>query len=138
MNLNEDFKKILEDISDFKKSLTVMQNGIRAIEQKCVRYEKKQQKKRKYKKRDIGGICKPVVISDELCSFIGKENGTEMARTEVTKYLIQYIKDNNLQEEENKKNILPDEKLKNLLKVNENEEVNFFNLQKYMNPHFTS
>ena len=37
MNLNEDFKKILEDISDFKKSLTVMQNGIRAIEQKCVR-----------------------------------------------------------------------------------------------------
>ena len=26
--------------------------------------------------------------------------------------------------------------LKNLLKVDENEEVNYFNLQKYMNPHF--
>ena len=50
----------------------------------------------------------------------------------------QYIKDNALQSTENKQIIIPDEKLKNLLKIKENEEVTYFNLQKYMNPHFSN
>ena len=65
-----------------------------------------------------------------------KDVGTEIARTEVTQYLIQYIKDNGLQFEGNKKIIVPDSTLKKLLNVKEGEEVTYFNLQRLMNRHF--
>jgi chromatin remodeling complex protein RSC6 len=67
---------------------------------------------------------------------MNKPNGTELARTEVTQYLINYIKDNNLQNEENKKCIKADNKLYKLLDLNENETLTYFNLQSYMNKHF--
>ena len=59
-----------------------------------------------------------------------------MARTEVTKYLTQYIKNNSLQDQENRRKIVPDAKLKTLLNVKDSDEVTYFNLQKYMKVHF--
>jgi chromatin remodeling complex protein RSC6 len=44
----------------------------------------------------------------------------------------------NLQNKDNKKFILPDEKLKFLLGINQEQELTYFNLQKYMNKHFIS
>ena len=63
--------------------------------------------------------------------------GTEIARTEVTQYLIKYIKDNSLQFEGNKKRIITNQDLQNLLGVTKDEEVTYFNLQRHMNKHFT-
>jgi len=135
-----EFKEVLDNLSDFKKTITQFQNKVRMLEKKVQRYEVTSNKKRKKqnKEKQSKGICKPVLISDELCSFIGKEKGTQMARTEVTKYLIQYIKENKLQQDDNKRIIQPDDNLKNLLKIENNEEVNFFNIQKFMNPHYLS
>jgi chromatin remodeling complex protein RSC6 len=59
-----------------------------------------------------------------------------MARTEVTKYMIQYIKNNDLPDKDNKKIIKPNNALKSLLNVKPTDEVTYFNLQKYMNRHF--
>ena len=67
---------------------------------------------------------------------MGKERGSEVARTEVTQYIIQYIKDNHLVNKDNKKLLEPDEKLKKLLDVKENDEVTYFNIQRLMNKHF--
>ena len=64
------------------------------------------------------------------------KEGTLMARTDVTKYIINYIKTNKLQGVDNKKIIQPDKALKSLLKPNKEDEVNYFTLQKYMNKHF--
>ena len=66
---------------------------------------------------------------------MNKEAGTLVARTEVTQYLIKYIKENSLQNKENKRIIKPDDKLMDLLESGENE-ITYFNLQKYMNKHF--
>ena len=75
---------------------------------------------------------------DELCEFMGMEKGTELARTEVTKHLHEYIKKNSLQVETNKTLIVPDSNLKNLLALEDDvsKEIHFFSLQKYMNKHF--
>jgi chromatin remodeling complex protein RSC6 len=88
------------------------------------------------KKRAPSGFAKPTIISQELCDFLGKDQGTEMARTEVTKELTKYIKSNNLQDEADRRKILPDKKLKKLLNVEPGQEVTYFNLQKYMKVHF--
>ena len=59
-----------------------------------------------------------------------------MARTEVTRDINKYIRTNNLQDKENGRKIIPDSKLATLLKLNETDELTYFNLQRYMSPHF--
>lgn len=86
--------------------------------------------------RKPSGFAKSSKISDSLCMFMNKPAGSEVARTEVTKYIINYIKDHNLQRPENKKFINPDNDLKSLLEVPEGGELSYFNLQKFMNKHF--
>ena len=75
-------------------------------------------------------------ISDELCSFMNLPSDTEVARTEATKFLMDYIKENNLQDQKIKTNINPDDILKSLLKIEENETLTYFNIQKKMNIHY--
>ena len=71
-----------------------------------------------------------------LCEFINKPEGTEMARTEVTKALVEYIKKNNLIGNSAPKE--PDVKLITLLDIDKDEyrKLTYFNIQKYMNKHF--
>ena len=83
------------------------------------------------------GFIKPTLISNELAEFLGKAIGTEMARTEVSKEINSYIRAYGLQDRENGRIINPDEKLRKLLKLNDGDELTYFNLQKYMKPHFT-
>lgn len=138
--ISEQFDGVLNTLSTFRQSITALQSQIRGLE-RTVRKEMKGLAKEAAKNRNKGnrkpsGFAKPAKVSDELCSFMGKDSGTEIARTEVTQYLIQYIKDNSLQFQDNKKIIIPDDTLKNLLGVKEDEEVTYFNLQRLMNKHF--
>jgi upstream activation factor subunit UAF30 len=61
-----------------------------------------------------------------------------MARTEVTKLINKYIVLHKLQDATNGRKIIPDTKLTALLKYNKNddEQLTYFNLQRYMSPHF--
>ena len=104
------------------------------VSKKIEKYEKILKKKKK--KRNPSGFAKPSKISKELCIFLGKNPGTEMARTEVTKIITTYIKEKQLQNPKNKRIILPDKKLGNLLKVKKQDKLTYFNLQKYMKIHF--
>ena len=80
-------------------------------------------------------FCTPTKISDELADFLGKERGTEMARTDVTREINKYIRVNNLQDKENGRKINPDTKLSTLFKLNDCDELTYFNLQKHISPH---
>jgi upstream activation factor subunit UAF30 len=93
-------------------------------------------KKRKSGNRAPSGFVKPTRISDELAKFLEKPAGTEMARTDVTKQLNLYIRSNSLQDKENGRKINPDSKLQALLKLKKGDELTYFNLQKFMSPHF--
>ena len=86
--------------------------------------------------KNPSGFATPTKITKELCAFMNKEEGTKIARTEVTSALSSYIKENNLQNQSNKKFILPDEKLKSLLGLTDDDKLTYFTLQKYMNKHF--
>ena len=93
-------------------------------------------KKKKPSTRAPSGFVKPTKISDELASFLGKPFGSEMARTDVTREINAYIRANNLQDKTNGRKISPDTQLAKLLKVTEADELTYFNLQRYMSPHF--
>ena len=141
-NISEHFTGIISNLSNFKTQITGLQNQLKNLE-KYVKKEFKNLNKEANKNKNKGnrkpsGFAKPTKISAELCEFLEKENGAEVARTDVTQYLISYIQDNDLQDPINRKIIKPNEKLKKLLGINDEEEVSFFNLQKYMNKHFNN
>jgi upstream activation factor subunit UAF30 len=69
-------------------------------------------------------------ISDDLAVFLGK--GKQMARTEVVKGLWAYIKANNLQNPEDRREIILDDKMKILFKV---DKFTMFTLNKYVVSH---
>ena len=134
------FDGIVQTLATFRQSITALQTQIRGLE-KSVRKEMKTLKKEASKNRNKGnrkpsGFAKPSRVSDELCIFMNKDKGTEIARTEVTQFLIKYINEHSLQYPENKKVILPDATLKKLLEVKDGDEVTYFNLQGLMNKHF--
>ena len=87
--------------------------------------------------RKPSGFVKPTRISDELAHFLGKSVGTEMARTEVSREINAYIQKHSLQDKDNGRIIHPDSKLTKLLKVQKDDELTYFNLQRYMKHHFT-
>ena len=97
---------------------------------------KNSRKKKSLKNRQPSGFVKPTLISDELAMFLGKTLGTEMARTDVSKEINQYIRLNSLQDKSNGRKIIPDNKLATLLKITGDDELTYFNLQRYMKHHF--
>lgn len=86
--------------------------------------------------RQPSGFVKPTLISDELAHFLNKNVGTEMARTDVSKEINAYIRAQGLQDKANGRRIIADAKLARLLKLGANDELTYFNLQRYMKHHF--
>jgi len=136
----DQFSGVLGTLSSFRSQITMLQNQVRALEKtvgKQMRTFAREAKKNKNKgNRKPSGFAVPTKISDELCLFMQKPKGSTAARTEVTQYIIKYIKDNDLQWNENRKIIKPNDDLKILLNVKEDDEVTYFNIQRFMNKHF--
>ena len=120
---------------------TTLRSEFRLLERQTARELKNAQKASQKKKRKVGnrapsGFVKPTLISNELAGFLGKPEGSEMARTDVTREINKYIRTNNLQDKENGRKIIPDKNLTSILKLKKGDELTYFNLQRYMSPHF--
>lgn len=96
----------------------------------------KTERKRANARTNPNGFAKPSKIVDELCDFCGVPRGTMMSRTDVTRAINSYIKEKNLNKPENKRQIVPDDKLRTLLKLKVGDEVNYFKMQSFISPLF--
>jgi chromatin remodeling complex protein RSC6 len=141
--LDEEFSKLVAQLVVLRTQLTSVTSQVRALQKRSERELKaalKASRKRSKKggPKQPSGFTKATQISAELASFLGKPQGTEMARTDVTKELQQYILKHNLQDPKNGRHILADKKLQKLLRMNKEDQLTYFNLQKYMKPHFAT
>ena len=136
----DQFTALLAQLSVLRSQVTSITSQVRTLsknhEREVKAASKSARKKRKSGNRQPSGFVKPAVISDELAGFLGKSKGTEMARTEVTREINSYIRANKLQDPKNGRRILADSKLRKLLKLKKTDELTYFNLQRYMSPHF--
>jgi len=140
--LNTASLEFLAKLNSISASLSALKNEYRTLEKKWSKELKaalKASSKRKKKagNRAPSGFVKPTRISDELAKFLSKPVGTEMARTEVTREINDYIRKHSLQDKANGRKINADAPLMSLLKLKKDEELTYFNLQKFMSPHFS-
>ena len=141
--ISSQFASISSKLQQVVAFAATLRSELRALERHAVKEIRTAQKASAKKRRKVGnrapsGFVKPTLISKELSEFLGKSDGSEMARTEVTREINAYIRNNNLQDKENGRRINPDSKLKSLLKLKKGEELTYFNLQRYMSPHFAT
>ena len=139
--LGEQFAEFSGRLTSLRTQISSLLTEFRALQKRAERELKAVQKANQKRKRKTGnrqpsGFVKPTLISDQLASFLGKPKGSELARTEVTREINAYIRANKLQDPENGRKINPDTKLKSLLSLSAADELTYFNLQKYMSPHF--
>ena len=142
-SLTEAFAELLGQLQALRSQLTSVTGQVRALQKRADRELKQATKNGRKRAKRSGnrapsGFVKPTRISSELASFLGKPKGTEMARTEVTREINKYIVANSLQDKKNGRVIHPDTKLRKLLKLGKNDELTYFNLQRYMSPHFAT
>lgn len=139
--ISSDFLEFMTKLQAVNQMLSSLKADFRNLEKKATRElraaeKASMKKKRKAGNRSPSGFVKPTKISDELASFLGKSKGSEMARTEVTREINTYIRNHKLQDKENGRKINADKKLTSLLKLGPKDELTYFNLQKFMSPHF--
>lgn len=138
------FVVVLERLQRFATELKDTVTLVKTLQKEFQRVQKASTKKTKKvvsptassKPRTPSGFAKPTKLSDDLCSFLGVPSGSQMARTEVTRVINEYIKKNSLQDTTDKRTIVPDSKLLSILKLGEGDKLTYFNLQTYIKHHF--
>ena len=82
------------------------------------------------------GFNRKQEITPKLREFIGLPEGELISRSEVTKFINKYITDKGLKHPENGRQLILDDKLKELLQPPADVTVTYLNLQKYLSPHY--
>jgi chromatin remodeling complex protein RSC6 len=131
----------INKLSAMRQNMSSILIELRTLQKRSERELKAVQKagnKRKQRNatRAPSGFVKPTLISTQLAEFLSKPHGTMIARTEVTREINAYIRANKLQDPTNGRKINPDAKLKKLLTLKPEDELTYFNLQRYMSQHF--
>jgi chromatin remodeling complex protein RSC6 len=139
-NLNKSFQSLNSQFSQLKSDFRLVEKQV-TREMRIL--DKMNARRNKNKgNRAPSGFVKPTKISNDLAAFLGKESGTLMARTDVTKQITAYVRANGLQDKTNGRLILADEKLKKLLNYDETkvtdpkQQLSYFNLQRFLSCHF--
>lgn len=117
----------------FVKSLTKSLRTLKKDTEKAMKMKRKTNRA----KNTTSGFMKPVQISDEMIKFTGWDADAPKSRVDVTKFICNYIKENELQKPEDRRVILPDAKLKKILNHQDGDNLTYYSLQKKIQHHFT-
>jgi hypothetical protein len=133
------FDELVIKINSFASTLKETQTLLKALSKEYDRMKKtveKTERKRANARTNPNGFAKPAKITDEMHEFLSVPKGTEISRTDVTRRVNAYIKEHNLYNPTNKRIILPDAKLRKILGASPDQEVTFFNLQRFLSASF--
>ncbi|MAD20244.1 MAG: hypothetical protein CMJ52_08685 [Planctomycetaceae bacterium] len=143
---SDKFDLLLKDFNTLAETLKTMNVRLKTLQKDVNKAMKSGKRSKRVTDVDpdapkkISALQRPVAISNELCSFLGFPENSEHSRQEVTSSINNYIKVNNLQDPNNRRFILLDttpeaKNLKALLR-NPDQPVTFFNIQRYLKPHY--
>jgi len=138
-----EFEELVKMADSMNQMAREFKSRITKLQKTVVKEHKQLEKRIRGKKRRAvnpdappSGFAKPGPVSEELRKFLGLSKDELIARTEVTKAINEYCKKHKLQNEADKRKILPDAPLRKLLKMKKSDDLTFFNLQTYLKVHF--
>jgi chromatin remodeling complex protein RSC6 len=122
------------------KFLRSLNKRLKALKSKTTKAIKHRKSTRKPSANTNSGFLKPVQISKEMAKFTGWDPTLSRSRVDVTKHICKYIKDNDLQNPKDRREILADDKLKKLLAYDpkKDDKLTYYKIQSYLKPHFTA
>lgn len=116
---------------------------LRSLNTRIKKLQKQTSRIAKGKSKRVGnatnsGFLKPVAVSDEIRKFAGWEKDELHSRVDVTKFICQHIKKNNLQKPEDRRQIIPDNTLKKILNIKKDNKdpIPYYEIQKHIKHHF--
>ena len=142
ISYDKEFSNLYDKFTTITALVSSLRNDTKLFEKRVMKDMKSVNKDRikaankKNTTRPPSGIVKATEISDELALFLDKAPGTLLARTEATAMVTAFVKQNGLQDHNNGRLIIPNPALLKLLQVPADVKLTYFNLQKYMAPHF--
>lgn len=128
--------KIQSVLSQLKGTQTDLKQLNKEVTKELNQRRKKGKKRVVDPNKEPSGFAKKTKVTNVLLKFLGHQEDTLMSRTEVTKGISAYIKQHDLQNPKNRREIVPNAALRKLLAVPTSETLTFFNLQKYLKVHF--
>ena len=142
VRLETEVKNVTTRLLALREALSELVTESKRLEKKAARVQKLADKRRRRKAVTEGEEGKPARISifqiptnisPALCAFMGRAAGSQESRSNVTKFITNYVKENNLK---NKHDINADAKMRKLLNLTEADKLTYFNLQKFLNVHY--
>lgn len=137
-------QQVLEDLDEVMQKLSTLISDAKEMEVKLKKIVKAVPKVNKRRVRrplvDADGniretnLTKKLKISDDLSKFMNIEGG-EASRTEIVKAISEYAKGNNLKLETDRRTIIIDQNLSDLLNVENGSHVRFCDVQKHVKHH---
>jgi chromatin remodeling complex protein RSC6 len=150
-DVNDQLNEIANNVAQLIGAIKAIQTQLKQAQKDVVKMSKENAKKKNVSARKASqgntandgdasrkpsGFDKPTLLADQMCDFLGLPSGTKMGRTDVTRRLTAYIKENNLQDAKDKRQIWPDDRLKAILSISNDEVLTFFNIQRYIKHNF--
>jgi chromatin remodeling complex protein RSC6 len=141
--LDELIKSATGRADTMRRELTLLTGELKVLKRLAARAIRAPRRRRVPEAGDAerkpSGFARPSPLSDQLCSVLGVDSGTEMARTTVTRMICKIIKDNGINDSVNKRQIDLSKPqahaLKALLSPEPGATITYFNLQKYLKKH---
>lgn len=136
-----DYSTVLDNLLQLEKMIKSTIPMIKKLQKKHDKDVKMAEKSKKTKRvRDPNappsGFARPGPVSKELSSFLGLNKDELIARTQVAKKISEYIKEHNLKNPDNKKEIIIDKKLAQLFKLPDKTKIEYFKIQGHLSSHF--
>jgi upstream activation factor subunit UAF30 len=139
------FTEYTEEISSVKKrgskkpSLEKYLHKLQTDVYRLLKIRPNGEEKKNRTENNNSGFMKPVKISPELAKFINVSAEDPITRVLITKKICEYIKEKDLQNPSDRREILPDESLRRIFQLtdNESEPLTYYSIQKKIQSHIS-
>ena len=125
------FKSVTTQLGDLSKSTRGLQDELKSLH-KLVRQNSKSTKNRPKRPQH------KMNISTDLAKFLSVDSNLKLTKAEVMKSVSNYIKEKNLQIQEDKRKFLPNKELSKIFGIKKAHNMTFVEINKHVSPHLSA
>ena len=129
-NIDDCFKTLSTQLNDMSKVTRSMQDDFKSLHKMVKQIDKTTRNKKKRPQVKMS-------ISQDLEKFLSIDKGTKLTKAEVMKSVSNYIKEKNLQIQEDKRRFLPNKELSKIFGIKKPQNMTFVEINKHVSQHLS-